>query len=387
LAGDGDLEAKKMLECSWHAKRRESMLSVKSISYKGPYPSEFVLEVARRWLVVTAIFVATLCPKVAQGQTTTADKATAEALFDEGLQLLKQEKVAEACKRFEASQRVEPAVGTLLYLGECYERTERFASAWATFREAASAAAASGQIERSNVASKRAKAIEPRLAFVTLKATGTKKPAGLTVTRDGEAIPEEALGVVLPINQGEHVFGAEAPGFESWSLRVTVAEKSSRVIEIPELTPKSVPPPPVPEATHPKETAPPAAAPAPQADHGPPTLAWVSAGVGLVGIGVGVGFGLDAKKKDDDASNYCEGKLCFDTKGESLSKSARRSALISNIGYGVGAVGALTCVGLLLWGSDGGEPAADSKSTHASTLRWLPEVTAEAVHMTVEGDF
>ncbi|MEI9950013.1 MAG: hypothetical protein WDO74_13790 [Pseudomonadota bacterium] len=57
--------------------------------------------------------------RVAQAQTQVSaeQKATAEAVFEEGMRLIKQGKFAEACPKFEMSQRVEPGVGTMLYLG------------------------------------------------------------------------------------------------------------------------------------------------------------------------------------------------------------------------------------------------------------------------------
>ena len=51
-----------------------------------------------------------------------SDKAAAEALFDQGVRLMKQNSFSDACPKLEESERIDPAVGTLLYLGECYER-------------------------------------------------------------------------------------------------------------------------------------------------------------------------------------------------------------------------------------------------------------------------
>src|SRR5687768_7618823 len=82
-----------------------------------------------------------------------SDKAAAEALFDQGVRLMKQNNFADACPKLEESDRIDPAVGTLLYLGECYERVGKTASAWATFREAASIANNSNQADRARVAS------------------------------------------------------------------------------------------------------------------------------------------------------------------------------------------------------------------------------------------
>src|SRR3954466_12003082 len=71
-----------------------------------------------------------------------ADPAAAEALFEEGVNLSERGAYAQACEKFEASEALAVAVGTLLRLGDCYEKTQRLASAWSRFREAASLAQA-----------------------------------------------------------------------------------------------------------------------------------------------------------------------------------------------------------------------------------------------------
>src|SRR5438132_4379169 len=74
------------------------------------------------------------------GAQSAADKAAAEALFDQGRAAMQASDFAKACGLLERSQRIDPGIGTLLYLAECYEKHGRTASAWATFREAADAA-------------------------------------------------------------------------------------------------------------------------------------------------------------------------------------------------------------------------------------------------------
>ena len=79
--------------------------------------------------LVVAALLFTL-PRRAQAQTT-QQIATAQALFDEGKRLHKDKNFQEACPKFEASHRIDPGLGTLLYLGDCYEEIGRTASAWA----------------------------------------------------------------------------------------------------------------------------------------------------------------------------------------------------------------------------------------------------------------
>jgi serine/threonine-protein kinase len=102
----------------------------------------------------------------AHAEATSAEKAAAEALFDQGVALLRAHDYRGAATKLEASQRIEPAIGTLLYLGECYERLGRTASAWAMFREAGSMARRAGDIDRAKLAGERAARLEPELAYL-----------------------------------------------------------------------------------------------------------------------------------------------------------------------------------------------------------------------------
>src|SRR5262245_30572765 len=130
---------------------------------------------ARRPLTPLAFALCMAIAGNAGAATTAEEKAEAEALFDEGLNLMKQGQFEQACPKLEQSGRIDPGIGTLLYLGECYEKTGRTASAWATFREAASAAQAAGQAERASKAQERAKALEATLSRLTVAASAESR--------------------------------------------------------------------------------------------------------------------------------------------------------------------------------------------------------------------
>ena len=64
-------------------------------------------------------------------------QARAEALFDEGVTLLDAKSFAAACARFEESQKLDPAPGTLFNLATCEEGQAHFGTAARRWREGA----------------------------------------------------------------------------------------------------------------------------------------------------------------------------------------------------------------------------------------------------------
>src|SRR5687767_15373611 len=118
-----------------------------------------------------------------------AQSPEAEALFREGRNLIKAGKLEAGCDKLDASARLEPSVGTLLNLGDCREKLGRNASAWAAFRKAESLAKRDGNDKkRQQEARRRALALEPDLANITVQVGPNSKSEGLVIKRDGEVV-------------------------------------------------------------------------------------------------------------------------------------------------------------------------------------------------------
>jgi hypothetical protein len=298
----------------------------------------------KKWLFASACASVLASAPLAQAAAA-AEKAAAEALFDDGLRLMKAGSFAEACPKLESSEQIDPAVGTLLYLAECYEKIGRSASAWATFREAASLAQTSGQTDRAKTAQDRAARLEPELARLTIDiSTEARAIPGLTVRRGASSVALQLSGVAVPVDPGEIVVEAAAPGHATFSTKLVVSARSRGQVSIPPLAELPASERVAPTAESSAQPAQPLAPPrsdepaAPVAKKsGFPVLPVLLGGVGLVGIGVGSYFGLRAISAAGDARDLCPGGRCREKRGDDLMDDANSFARISNVTFGIGA--------------------------------------------------
>jgi len=162
----------------------------------------------------------------------------AETLYNNALNLMEEGRNEEACPLLEQSQKIDPAVGTLLYLGLCYERTGRTASAWVTYRAAGEAGRRGNQVERSRIALENAARLEPELTRLTIVMPESSPDA--TFSLDGAPLGSVAVGMAMPVDPGEHVIEVQAPGMRPVEMRVEVkAGERDHTVSIPRLQPLS----------------------------------------------------------------------------------------------------------------------------------------------------
>src|SRR5258705_7891007 len=163
------------------------------------------------------------------------DPAGAEKLFAEARKLLDAGKYAEACQRLADSQKLDPGVGTLLTLAQCYEKMGRTATAWATYHEAAAAARANGQADREKKAARAADTLEPNLPKLTVTVPDSAVEKGVEVKRNGAPVPKSLWGVSEPVDPGEYVIEARATGRKPWSTRVKAEPGRATAVILPPL--------------------------------------------------------------------------------------------------------------------------------------------------------
>lgn len=294
---------------------------------------------ARPLAVVSILLLANVCRADSQD-----DKAAAQAAFDLGRKLVLAGNFADACSKFEESEKLDPGLGTMLFLADCYEKTGKTASAWGQFREA-EAIAQKQSDAREKVAHDRASALEPKLSRIVVKVDASKKIDGLRVTRDAVEIGQGLWNVPFPIDPGPHDIGASAPGRKAWAEHVQITTNGSTfTIIVPTLlddpdaaaatNPAILPG----QGSHGDHPLPPEK---PQSDGSTQRVLGVAvAGVGVVSAVVGIFFGLHASARLDESNtdNRCVANNRCTQIGVDDRSDAQTAALLSDVGFIAGGV-------------------------------------------------
>lgn len=270
--------------------------------------------------------------------------AQAESLFRQGREQMAAGKTAEACTSFEASQKLDPQITTLLNLAGCREKNGQFASAWGLFLEAerqtrSAADAATKQLH--DVAKARSDKLEPRVSKLTINVPASNNVDGLVITRGKDPVDSMMWNRALPIDGGTYTISVKAPGTTAWSTTVTVgAEADTKTVDVPDL--KTLPrdvtlvktETPVAEQEKPDEV--------PEAPARSSKVVPIALGAGGVALlGGGLAFELLGRANYDDA----KAETMDQSKRDSLYDSANTKRYIAQ-GF---AVAGVACVGVAVW--------------------------------------
>jgi hypothetical protein len=300
------------------------------------------------------------------------DATLAEALFRDGKALMNAGDYRAACPKLAESFRQDAATGTLLALALCQEGEGKLASAWASFSAVVGRAQQEGRQDRVKAAREKVAALEPRLPRLTIVVTreqgGSYTPE---VKRDGVVVPEAAWSSATPIDPGEHVVEASAPGRAPFRVDVPAAREGERVSVVvpvlavvsgaaaapskiearateasPERTAVSAP-----EAAHATVPAP---GVEPERERGMSGLSWAGIGAGALGVaslGVGTYLGVRAMKEDqtseDAGCSRTTGFCPSERGGLEANEKARQAAGLSTVFFVAG--GVLTAGGVALY--------------------------------------
>jgi len=306
----------------------------------------------------------------APAQTSADDgRAEAETLFREGRELMEAGKVQEACLKFERSQQLVRAAGTLLNLAICHEDQGKLATAWVEYEESLDRALQAETASRAEFIRGRMARLLGRVPRLTIVVPDALRSAGVKVFRGQEEVPRERWGGSVAVDPGEYQIRATADGRVPWSKSVSVREGQEVSIEVPLLEEARTSPPAAP-ASEPVAVNPTASPGLPARDGEPShesvrTAAWVGGATGVALVGAGAYFGVRALSKRSDSDAYCHDDGFCQQQGVDLNTEAYDNARWSNVLIGSGLV--LTGVSAMLLlqfpASDSPDSATQSRGT------------------------
>jgi hypothetical protein len=269
--------------------------------------------------------------------------AQAETLFRQGRDLMAAGKLAEACSAFQESQKLEPAVTTLLNLAGCREKNGQIATAWGLFldaeRQTRGATKASDR-QLHDVAQKRAASLEARTSKLEIDVPDASKLDHLEIKRGDELIDAGMWNRALPVDGGNYTITVTAPGSQPWSTQLTIAaEHDTKKLDIPKLVPlPQAPTPPAPGPT-PVDHDVHATAPPPTE---PSRIVPIAIGAGaVVLLGGALAFDLSGDSTYDDA----KAEMTNQARRDSLYDSANTKRYVA---IGLGVTG-LAAAGVSVW--------------------------------------
>jgi len=314
-----------------------------------------------------------------------SNPAQAEQLFRDGKDLMAKREYAEACKRFEASDKADPAITTKANLADCREKNGQISTAWGLYLEVARLVRDDPkQAALARKAKESAQRLEPRLSFLIINVRDEAKIEGLEIFQNGHPVDSLTWNSSLPVDGGDYRIEGKAPGFEAWATMVHVAaERDKQSVDVPKFKGRGgeVPEPgPVRTARAPGQTPvteePRDGAPrdAPGGLSGKRKLAIGLAALGVGGVATSVVFEVSARSSYRDAKAAPELARRTD-----LTNQANRKRGIA-IGTGVVGVAALG-VSTYLWLTGAAAPggAADR------TVSVVPALGRDSVGLSISG--
>jgi hypothetical protein len=175
------------------------------------------------------------------------DPVRADALFRQGIDLLKRDDWLTACPLFDESMRLDASVGAAINIARCQERAGKTLTAWREFKRASelnrnanSEVINAASDEFINAALAR---LEPRIPRIALHAPNA--PRDLHVEIHGQKVSD--LSQELQLDPGSYPLVATASGYQKLELTVEASDGSTTDVQIalqPEPKPALVEPPP-----------------------------------------------------------------------------------------------------------------------------------------------
>lgn len=329
-----------------------------------------------RWTHLVPL-LASLWAGSAEAQTD-ADRAAAQTLFDEGQRLKDDGDLEQACDKFRASQKLDPAVGTQLNLADCYEKLGKTASAWINYTEVAQDKAAGKK--RASIGKKRAEALLPKLTKLLIEVPSPVD--GMTLKRGDVEVPAETWGTAVPVDPGSYQLSVKARGWLPWRRKVEVAGEGETItVTVPELIEDDEPDEPDEVSREPVDKK-----VAPEGTSGQTVAGGVVLGLGAAGVAVGAVLAGLAHSKAAKSKDHClpEDTNQCDADGVAMRDQAQTMQLGYVVSFAVG--GAALVAGMVTLLTAPSSPGSKDESA-AARLVVVPSASPVGAGIAVHAKF
>lgn len=255
-----------------------------------------------------------------------ADIATAREMFREGARLASEEKWEEALDAYQRSMALRPSNLTRYSIAVVQERMGKLIEAMENLREFIASDHDSTTRRYVPAASETLQNLEGRIGRVKVVIPGN--PRGAEVKIDDDLLPEAAIGIFRPTDPGHRRVEARVPGYARFVKEVNLQEGASIEVVV-RLNPPG-------EGGDDEETSSSSSTGSQRTGQKTTGMVLTIGGAGVFVAGLGVGIYGYSKAKSAETSDSSE------------ADTARTTALIGDIGMGVGLVAAGVGTYLLL---------------------------------------
>ena len=161
----------------------------------------------------------------------------ADELFEQGRKELNEAgddkaKIATACEKFDEAIKLDPeAPGTMLNLGLCNEKLDKYKTALYWFRKAQARASETKLLEYENAAKEHTVSLAAKVATIKIAFSSGAAPEGTKIKIDNEEIaPADYLHA--EVDPGPHTLAAGAPGRKNFRQNFTVEGRGGQTITV-----------------------------------------------------------------------------------------------------------------------------------------------------------
>lgn len=313
------------------------------------------------------VFLALLLVSASAAALTPQEKAGARASAQRGVQAFNEGDFEKALDYLRRAEELVHAPTHQLYMARAQRELGRWVAARELYlsmqREQLAADAPHAFKEARKKAEEELAELDPRIPLVTVVVEGAEDQP-VEVFQNGELLPSALVGIPQPMDPGDSVFQATAPGMRSDELRLTIEEGTEQTVL---LSLKASP-----EGRGGTSSAATPTEVAPRGWSGLRIAGVTSLGVAVAGAAVGTVLLLNSNTRSKDADDLFDtcNPGCSETEQNvilNLDDEAKSFQTIALIGYGVGGAALVTGVTLLIL--DGKKSKKEQAASEATRVR------------------